>query len=631
MDGQRKEDQLSIQRTLIKDAIHSVIQERLVYDQQLNIEAIDRITKTMTNNGNTLSSTATDIERRNLEYALHTYMFDLVQQLPTDPIQPIQANPTDTADRNTSDSDSTGEGVFWQVLALIDIASVLSDVGSMVDPSLAFTLVEEAMDMVSIVVAQEVFKHLERRAQLLRRNISATGGKGIVMLKMCNNLLRRIPHSTMSQFAGRVQTFVANSFPLSERSGVNLRGDFDQTNLPILPALEDEDENDDNDNNGNNDIMVAEGGGNDGRSQVKADRDLYQAFWSLQEYFANPQKLTDTQPPDNNSNSNNEYSVEKFVKAATVTIDEFRKTITSKTQSLALLEPTGTETLKYLTAPTLLRMQFADSLFKCQVLLQLLIFIKYVLSMSGDRLETLKKTATNKFVLGGVAISSADEKALRDLRKRASGQLVGAANDRGVFSRTSQFVLFHENSWSRWKAESCKPFEKQLDGPQETELLEELRVSAQLFLDAPRNQFMGFAKESELQSGAPMMGSKRLADLWTVKIDSADLEGLGREVRAMDLLAAMGRLDLYCRDDADYDMLTASEQERADVLQWRALRSSVFDNMFRNVNPSSKSLSVLRDEVFPKDEMEEEEDEEEQDNSAPTNGNRAQSPMEVES
>ncbi|KAJ2519565.1 hypothetical protein GGI11_002538 [Coemansia sp. RSA 2049] len=627
MDGQQKEDRLSIQRALIKDAIHSVIQERLVYDQELNIEAIDRITKTMTNNGNTLSSDATDVERRNLEYALHTYMFDLVQQLPADPVQPIQAHPEDTADKNTSGSDVAGEGVFWQVLALIDIASVLSDVGSLVDPPLAFTLVEETMDMVSIVVAQEVFKHLERRAQLLRRNISATGGKGIVMLKMCNNLLRRIPHSTMSQFAGRVQTFVANSFSLSERSGVNLRGDFDQTNLPILPALEDEDGNDGNDGN---DIMVAEGGGNDGRSQVKADRDLYQAFWSLQEYFANPQKLSDTQSPDNNSKSSNEYSVEKFVKAATMTIDEFRKTITSKTQSLALLEPTGTETLKYLTAPTLLRMQFSDSLFKCQVLLQFLIFIKYVLSMSGDRLETLKKTATNKFVLGGVAISSADEKALRDLRKRASGQLVGAANDRGVFSRTSQFVLFHENSWSRWKAESCKPFEKQLDGPQETKLLEELRVSAQLFLDAPRNQYMESAKRSELQSSVPMMGSKHLADLWTAKTDSADLEGLGREVCAMDLLAAMSRLDLYCRDDSDYDMLTASEQERADVLQWRALRSSVFDNMFRNVNPSSKSLSVLRDEVFPKDEMEEEEGEEEQGNSAPTNGNREQSPMEVE-
>ncbi|KAJ2549653.1 hypothetical protein EV175_004364, partial [Coemansia sp. RSA 1933] len=340
---------------------------------------------------------------------------------------------------------------------------------------------------------------------------------------------------------------------------------------------------------------------------------LYQAFWSLQEYFANPQKLVSAESQESSSDST--FTVERFVKAVTVTIDEFRKTITSKSQPLEL-DPTGAEALRYLTAPTLLRMQFSDTFFKCQVLFQLLIFIKYVLSMSGTRLETLKKTATNKFVLNEIAISSADETALRELRKRVSRQLVVAANDRGLFSHTTQFVLPHENMWSQWKSESCKPFERTLDAQQEKDLLEELQASARMFLDA-RNAT--FAKEEALQL-APM-GSKLLAGLWTVKADAADLVGLGREVRAIDVQAAMGRLDLYCRDDADYDMLTTSEQERADVLQWRALRTSVFDNMFRSLDPASKSLAVLREEVFPKEDAD----------SRQADENDTNSPMEVES
>ncbi|KAJ1796537.1 hypothetical protein LPJ59_003691 [Coemansia sp. RSA 2399] len=558
MDGQQQ-GQLSTPQTLIQQAISNTLGEKLIYDQQLNVAAIERITKEITETLARTDSTG----RRRFEYVLHTYMFDLTERLPAEITAP------------SIHCDSDTDATFSQILALFDITCVLSECGT-VDGSLAFDILEETMDMVSILVAQEIFGHLERRAPLLRRNIKATSGKGIVLLKMCNNLLRRIPHSTMSQFAGRVQIFVANSFTLSERAGVNFRGDFDQSSIPV-PATFDQESDGTEDENGDQ----------------KAERELYQAFWSLQEYFANPQRLVATEAQEGGS----EYSIEKFVKAATMTIDEFRKTITSKSQPLEL-DPTGAETLKYLTAPTLLRMQFSDTLFKCQVLFQLLMFIKYVLSMSGTRLETLKKTATNKIVLSEIVLSSADETALRELRKRVSRQLVVAANDRGLFSHTTQFVLPHENMWSQWKAESCKPFEKTLDAQQEKEVLEELQASARMFLNAREAKF---AKDVDLQL-APM-GSKVLADLWTVKTDAADLVGLGCEVRAIDVQAAMGRLDLYCRDDSDYDMLTTSEQERANVLQWRALRSSVFDNMFRTLDPTSKSLAVLREEVFPNDDV----------------------------
>lgn len=51
-------------------------------------------------------------------------------------------------------------------------------------------------------------------------------GKGLVLLRMCNILLRRLSKETDTEFCGCILMFLANIFPLCERSGVNLRGDF---------------------------------------------------------------------------------------------------------------------------------------------------------------------------------------------------------------------------------------------------------------------------------------------------------------------------------------------------------------------------------------------------------------------
>ncbi|KAJ2674302.1 hypothetical protein IWW42_001802 [Coemansia sp. RSA 1085] len=499
---------------LIEQTVCNVVSSQLMLLDSMDVarmeQATAKLTLEITQNQKT--------NQRDIEYAFHIYIFDLAQQLST-------ADPT----------------VLDRLTAAIDIATLLSDNGT-TDSSFVFLLLEEMMDMVSIEMAQKIFGHVERRSSILRQGMTATGGKGIVMLRMCNNLLRRIPQATMSEFAGRVQLF--NSFALSERSGVNLRGDFDHTSQPHIETTD----------------------------ETTA---VYRAFWSLQKYFADPQLLL-----------NEEHGGFKtFAQAALQTIDEFRRTNGNRSATLAF-DPTGKETLRHLTSPALLQMQFGDAQFKCQVLLQLLIFTKYVMSMSGDRIKKLKETATNKFVLHELQLSEEESKQLQDIRKRAGNQLVSAANDRGVFSRTAQFVLFHETCWAKWKAESCKPFEQ----PPLTALVEEVQAAAQEFLKVQSVEFGG-----ELVP----MGSEHLAEVWQTAVAPSDLSMLGEQVSSMDLMAAMNRLDIYCRDDSDYELLTASEQTRADLLQWRALRSSVFDNMFRKVDPSSHSLATLREEVFP--------------------------------
>lgn len=44
-------------------------------------------------------------------------------------------------------------------------------------------------------------------------------GKGLVLLRMCNEMLRRLSKNMSTVFCGRILMFLANSFSLGERSG----------------------------------------------------------------------------------------------------------------------------------------------------------------------------------------------------------------------------------------------------------------------------------------------------------------------------------------------------------------------------------------------------------------------------
>lgn len=52
-------------------------------------------------------------------------------------------------------------------------------------------------------------------------------GKALVLLRTLNDLLRRLSKmGSTTLFCGRILTFLSQIFPLGERSGVNLRGEY---------------------------------------------------------------------------------------------------------------------------------------------------------------------------------------------------------------------------------------------------------------------------------------------------------------------------------------------------------------------------------------------------------------------
>lgn len=55
-------------------------------------------------------------------------------------------------------------------------------------------------------------------------------GKALVLLRTLNDLLRRLSKmGSTTIFCGRILTFLSDVFPLGERSGVNLRGEYGPT------------------------------------------------------------------------------------------------------------------------------------------------------------------------------------------------------------------------------------------------------------------------------------------------------------------------------------------------------------------------------------------------------------------
>jgi THO complex subunit 1 len=56
-------------------------------------------------------------------------------------------------------------------------------------------------------------------------------GKALILLRLCNEALRKLSRSENAVLCGRIQIFLSSVFPLSERSGVNLKGEFHVENV----------------------------------------------------------------------------------------------------------------------------------------------------------------------------------------------------------------------------------------------------------------------------------------------------------------------------------------------------------------------------------------------------------------
>ena len=87
----------------------------------------------------------------------------------------------------------------------------------------------------------------------------------LILLRMANNILKKLSITNDTSFRGRVQMFITAVFPLSEKSGVNLKGTLNTQNVTLI-----------------------DGAPTANAPATEFDFPFYRNFWLLQRLIENP-------------------------------------------------------------------------------------------------------------------------------------------------------------------------------------------------------------------------------------------------------------------------------------------------------------------------------------------------------
>ena len=320
--------------------------------------------------------------------------------------------------------------------------------------------------------------------------------KSLIILRSCNELLRRLSRAEDTVFCGRVFIFLFQSFPLGDKSSVNLRGEFHTENVTSYDEISKPNgTNDDEDTkmaedsedptpaaetpegtnkeedgaasekSGSRVPKVVVSGGDKNNSEEPMDLDaLYPIFWNLQSFFSAPTKTFDAERFASFKNGleatlkafkNIKADIEN--KAPSRSSDDAHKSHKRKRPSDEAEIGTSFNP-KYLTSRDLFDLEVGDTAFRRHVLVQALILLDFMLSLTSTA-KTRHTDLTNKSVLYGFTLSDDDAKWVANMRRSIEGYLQGGPGGK-FYYRMVDTVLSRDRNWVRWKAEGCPPIER---------------------------------------------------------------------------------------------------------------------------------------------------------------------------
>ena len=322
---------------------------------------------------------------------------------------------------------------------------------------------------------KEIWDMLEARRDIVADNkfVPTEGRRNtrskLALLRIANNLLRRLSHKNDTEFCGRVVMFLAYVYPLSERSGVNLKGDVN-TMHPIsfedeetfkaseAQAREEEARRRKHSTGGSNDS--AKGDERKGAEKSNASGDdapvdedsveytLYMRFWDLQRFSSNPSLPFEKIKQWKEFKADVDAILSAFEKFALKT-DPGTTGGLSAASSAAYLSTTTVYNPKFLTSSRLLRLQLQDPELRRNVLCQILIICDRMLSPEAKMPDAYR---TSKAIAATAT--------LEDMCSRALNLLRSTKPDGPAFTRGVQHVLERERVWVQWKEARCEGYER---------------------------------------------------------------------------------------------------------------------------------------------------------------------------
>ena len=271
------------------------------------------------------------------------------------------------------------------VRRLVQVLTGLAAVGKCA-PITVSNLLTEMFDQSPLQQCHQLFDIVEERIQLWKSELYFEPCKN-VLLRTCNDLLRRSSKSLDTIFCGRVQLFLSKLFPLDEKSALNLMGQFNLENVTHFrqdpwdvvepPSADAQSEKDDTVKE--EPMCVCPDEKPDTRSLV-VDYELYRKFWSLQDIFRNPNSALQYKDRWLNFRATVLFLTNIF---ETFPLDE-HDAVQAKLDRIDAMDAEDVEDEvffnKYLTNEKLLDLQLSDPTFRRCVITQMLITFQYLLS-----------------------------------------------------------------------------------------------------------------------------------------------------------------------------------------------------------------------------------------------------------
>uniref|UniRef100_A0AAX7SPY9 Death domain-containing protein n=1 Tax=Astatotilapia calliptera TaxID=8154 RepID=A0AAX7SPY9_ASTCA len=442
-----------------------------------------------------------------------------------------------------------------------------------------FVLLGDVLDCLPLDLCDKIFSFVEENVSTWKSNSFYTAGKNY-LLRMCNDLLRRLSKSQNTVFCGRIQLFLARLFPLSEKSGLNLQSQFNLDNITVFNKNEQESTLGQKHTEEKEDGMeVEEGemGEDDGPapSSIPIDYNLYRKFWTLQDYFRNPVQCYD------------KFSWMTFLKFSDETLAVFKSykldDMQASKRKLEELRASSGEHVyfaKFLTSEKLMDLQLSDSNFRRHILLQYLILFQY---LKGQV----------KFKSSSCVLNDDQAAWIEETTKLVYQLLREIPPDGDKFAAMVEHILNTEENWNAWKNEGCPSFVVPLvclfnrtvdDKPK--------RLTRKR--QAPED-FLGKGPDRKI-----FMGNDELTRLWNLNHDN--MEACKSDSR--EFMPSLDEFFAEAIEQADPANMVEEEYKvvRNANYGWRALRllSRRSPHFFQPTNQKFKSLADYLDSMVSK-------------------------------
>nr|XP_020447259.1 THO complex subunit 1 isoform X2 [Monopterus albus] len=455
-------------------------------------------------------------------------------------------------------------------LIYLSIDAVTEGISSATTP---FVLLGDVLDCLPLDQCDKIFSFVEENVSTWKSNSFYTAGKNY-LLRMCNDLLRRLSKSQNTVFCGRIQLFLARLFPLSEKSGLNLQSQFNLDNITVFNKNEQESTLGQKHTEEKEDCMEVEEGemGEDDAPlpcSIPIDYNLYRKFWTLQDYFRNPVQCYE------------KFSWMTFLKYSDETLAVFKSykldDMQASKRKLEEMRTSGGEHVyfaKFLTSEKLMDLQLSDSNFRRHILLQYLILFQY---LKGQV----------KFKSSTCVLNDDQTTWIEETTKLVYQLLRETPPDGDKFATMVEHILNTEENWNSWKNEGCPSFVKERTVDDKPKRPTRKR-------QAPED-FLGKGPDRKI-----FMGNDELTRLWNLNPDN--MEACKSDSR--EFMPSLDEFFTEAIEQADPANMVEEEYKvvRNPNYGWRALRllSRRSPHFFQPTNQKFKSLADYLDSMVSK-------------------------------